>query len=254
MGRGWLWALRALPVRGVCRSCRCAGKASAEHGSALPLLPPLPCAAGEGWGGVGFGPSRPAGSWRVLFLQMRREGPCRSWLGTTASAPSLAQQGRAGEGVALGLSRPAGSRRVLFLRVRRESPCRSWLGTTAFPPPLRSRGGLGRGWPWAFRVLTVCGVCCSCRCAGKASAEHGSALPLLLPPLRSRGRVGEGLALGLSRSAGLWRLPLTAVPAVLAGMPPCPLPPPPTCPGAGVRPVAGRGRSRYGPAGAAPPW
>ena len=86
------------------------------------------------------------------------ESPCRAWLGTTASAPSLLRskgEGWGGGGFC-GLSGAAvfaayvAPRRLVD---RLESPCRAWLGTTASAPPLRRRrrGGLGRGWLlWPF--------------------------------------------------------------------------------------------------------
>ena len=240
-----------------------AGEASAEHGSALPLLLPpfcvakgrageglafvafqrcwlrglrrfyraggwlgkplpsmarhyrfcpLPCAAGggEGWGGGGFcGLSGAAGFAAYAAptgLVDGLESPCRAWLGTTASGPSLLRsKGEGWGGVGFcGLSGATGFAAYAAstgLVDGLESPCRAWLGTTASAPSLlRSKG---EGWggvgfcglsgaavfaAYAAPTGLVDGLESPCRAWLGTTASAPSLAP------QAEGRVGEGLA------------------------------------------------------------
>gem|GEM_PF-1920554 len=172
---------------------------------------PLPCAAGggEGWGGVGSyslsGASGFAAYAASTGLVDGLESPCRAWLGTTASAPSLLRsKGEGWGGVGFcGLSGAAGFAAYAAptgLVDGLESPCRAWLGTTASAPPFCvAKGRVGEGLALtAFQVPLASRLTPLLRgwwIAEKAPAEHGSALPLLPPPFCvAKGRVGEGLA------------------------------------------------------------
>ena len=157
-GEGWEGCFFAL-----------AWKASAEHGSALPLVPSLSHGEGEGWGGglSCFG-------WESL---------CRAWLGTTACALPFAW-------------RRGGLGGVLFALAGKASAEHG----SALPLVPSLSHGEGEGWEGCFllwlgkllpsmaRHYRLCppfrmakgrvGEGCFFALAGKASAEHGSALPV----------------------------------------------------------------------------
>ena len=163
---------------------RFAGKALAEHGSVLPFCSlPLAQPRGglvRGWSFAGKAPAEHGSALPSAPSLWRSQGEGWGGVGLLLGRPlpSMARhyrllppfgaaKGRVGEGLAF----------------RWEGPCRAWLGTTVCSLPLaQPRGGLRTGWSFA----------------GKAPAEHGSALPSAPSLWRSQGEGwgGVGLSLG----------------------------------------------------------